>query len=537
MQLALKKVIQTVIQNTKRLASYVYLRNGIYYFQLRIRKNDARQSRYKSGLIRKSLGTGNYMEAVCMARKLWVGYMSEEYDDPRRMDEKFEREGLLYDRGRELNLMYDNLDHYSDEEQEAFNLAIGGGKYSAEFDAEALQFYSDIQAKRGDGCVASQQDIIVTNGMNSVPIKDLVDKFILDNQDSAKPWGKDQLEKYTKELEFFCKQMNYCVVSDLTVSGIKSDYVNKLHKLPAHAHRQKVLKDKSGNLFDTDTLIKLTKENGLSLLSARTYKAKAEKVVAFLRYIIEDLDDVELDSSILKAFNQLKKVKKLKKKRMAFTDDELRLIFNRDEFYKGEWFRKYRWRHWGPLIALYTGARLNEICQLDTEDVIQDKQTGIFYFDIHKKTSVNRVKTEVGHRQVPIHQVLIDLGFLNYVDFQRKSGEKKLFSELTFSERSGWGRKLKDWFNDTYLKRVGVKKVASDKHTTKCFHCFRNTVINYEKQHGLNREVMEEVVGHEAQFKKTSHDDYADLYNLKNRQRELNKVKYDIDVDKIMKWK
>ena len=71
----IRKVIQTVIHSSNKIASYVYLRNRIYYFQLRLPRYDARHHEFKSGLIRKSLKTSNYREAVNKARLLWFENM------------------------------------------------------------------------------------------------------------------------------------------------------------------------------------------------------------------------------------------------------------------------------------------------------------------------------------------------------------------------------------------------------------------------------------------------------------------------------
>ncbi len=53
-------------------------------------------------------------------------------------------------------------------------------------------------------------------------------------------------------------------------------------------------------------------------------------------------------------------------------------------------------------IATYTGMRVSEICNLQQEDIIKDKDTDIYYFNIKKSKSKN------GKRKVPIHKNILD---------------------------------------------------------------------------------------------------------------------------------
>src|SRR6202007_280907 len=90
---------------------------------------------------------------------------------------------------------------------------------------------------------------------------------------------------------------------------------------------------------------------------------------------------------------------------------------------------------WGVLIAFYTGARLNEIAQLQTDDIVQ--QNGIWCFSFSDSGETQRLKNKSSRRVIPIHSKLIELGFLNYV---KKIGKGRLFPELSFHPKDGYGR-------------------------------------------------------------------------------------------------
>jgi len=47
---------------------------------------------------------------------------------------------------------------------------------------------------------------------------------------------------------------------------------------------------------------------------------------------------------------------------------------------------------------------------------------------------------------------------------------------------------------------------------------------------------MEEIVGHEQTVKSNTHDNYANPYNLRLKQKEIDKLKFNINVDKIKAW-
>lgn len=64
-------------------------------------------------------------------------------------------------------------------------------------------------------------------------------------------------------------------------------------------------------------------------------------------------------------------------------------------------------RYWIPLIALYQGMRLEEICQLHLIDIIELE--GIPCFDISEGEG-KKVKTLSSRRKIPIHPTLISLG-------------------------------------------------------------------------------------------------------------------------------
>ncbi len=77
-------------------------------------------------------------------------------------------------------------------------------------------------------------------------------------------------------------------------------------------------------------------------------------------------------------------------------------------------------RPWVMAVALFSGMRQGEVCELEAENV--KRQDGAWFFD------VTAAKSEAGVRRVPVHPELIGLGFLDYV---KAIGSGFLFPGIT----------------------------------------------------------------------------------------------------------
>lgn len=160
---------------------------------------------------------------------------------------------------------------------------------------------------------------------------------------------------------------------------------------------------------------------------------------------------------------------------------------------------------WIPLIALYTGARLNEICQMTTDDIITKE--GVDCFSINDNAGI-RVKTFAGIRIVPIHPALTKMGFLNYVEQRRLDKHNKaqtLFPQFNDNKRDGLSGYFSKWFNRT-LDKVNETISNPDDKLQKhhVFHSFRHTVRTEYRNHGTAEERVEILCGWERDTKSLS---------------------------------
>jgi len=175
--------------------------------------------------------------------------------------------------------------------------------------------------------------------------------------------------------------------------------------------------------------------------------------------------------------------------RQPFTDDHLKLIFNKEYLNKtlnSPSPCKYVF-YWVPLIGLFHGTRLQETSQLHIDDIYpKDK---IWVIDINENTPDKKLKTPSSRRIIPLHQTLIDLGFLEYLHILERKERRRVFHELTLS-RDGYTKNPSRFFNG-YLKYLGIKS-QNNKFD---FHSFRHTCNNCLIQNDVNVEYRNDFLG------------------------------------------
>lgn len=148
---------------------------------------------------------------------------------------------------------------------------------------------------------------------------------------------------------------------------------------------------------------------------------------------------------------------------------------------------------WGVLIALLTGARLNEIFQLRVADVRIVE--GVRVFDIQEITEGNNLKTMSSPRLIPVHETLLNLGLLDYLeDVLSLPNASKLTLLFPFLNRyeQGYGDVPSQRFT-ALLQDLGIHKPRF-----KTFHSMRHTVNQKLKEGRVSREWREMLLGQKS---------------------------------------
>jgi integrase len=214
------------------------------------------------------------------------------------------------------------------------------------------------------------------------------------------------------------------------------------------------------------------------------------------------------------------------------TEDELAAIFG-SEIYtvrakSPAWF-------WLPLLAIYTGARLNELGQLERADVVWDD---IPYLHMTTDTSASddaterrakTLKTSNSKRRVPIHPKLLALGFREY---WASSNDFHLFPDLPHQDLRDNQTPTQDFSRDwgRFLRnKLGVRKGVK-------FHSFRHLFAEVAEDAGVNPKARSVLVGHANEngisvlLGSQMTDNYGSGYGRKSRLQfmldEISKVDY-----------
>jgi integrase len=174
--------------------------------------------------------------------------------------------------------------------------------------------------------------------------------------------------------------------------------------------------------------------------------------------------------------------------RQIFSLDQIGAIISAVTGEPGEYYTK-QYQKWGMLIGVYTGARLNEIAQLELSDVVE--VDGVLSFSINDDGDTKQLKNRSSHRTVPVHPALIRLGFAAYVAALKERGQTRLFPELPYYRKDGYGRNLGRWFNEKLLPRLGFKT------SELVFHSLRHAFVTYLARAGVAESIVSELVGHE----------------------------------------
>lgn len=143
-------------------------------------------------------------------------------------------------------------------------------------------------------------------------------------------------------------------------------------------------------------------------------------------------------------------------------------------------------KFWIPLITLLSGMRLEEICQLRTDDIREEN--GISFFDINDRPP-RQLKNRNAVRRVPIHSDLIQMGFLTYIKTLGK-GSQPAFPALKPGGADGkLGHGFTKWFT-RYRQDIGVYRKNLD------FHSLRHTATTFMHQADISTLVIDHLTGH-----------------------------------------
>jgi integrase len=180
--------------------------------------------------------------------------------------------------------------------------------------------------------------------------------------------------------------------------------------------------------------------------------------------------------------------------RQPWHPEELSLLFGSPIYLRGERPEggKGEAAYWLPLLALFSGARLNELAPMRAEDIKHDTASDVHFMTVIEDDEAGRsVKTETSLRAVPIHLELKRIGFQKFVDHRRQTDgpQARLFPLIQPNSKGNYGAGFSQWFG-RHKRSLGIENESS------VFHSFRHGFKDALRAAGVNEDVNDALTGH-----------------------------------------
>lgn len=218
--------------------------------------------------------------------------------------------------------------------------------------------------------------------------------------------------------------------------------------------------------------------------------------------------------------------------RLPFTETELNTIFKAPVYTgckssaswltKGSYLPSDEGIYWVPLLGLYTGARAGEIIQLNVADVCE--LGGIHYLKITDDGEEQDTKTDSSIREIPLHPVLLDLGFLGFAAKQRRAGNIRLFPEMPKASDGYYSTAYAPRFN-RFLTDLKIK------HNKNSFHSFRHNFEDAALDSLIPEGIVDALQGHSSGGMSKRYG--TGLRKLRVLNIEIQKFHYDLDLSHL----
>lgn len=308
------------------------------------------------------------------------------------------------------------------------------------------------------------------------------------HKQAAKAW-----EPKTKERWDFMLRLMVEAMGDRPINAYTSDdmtaFMEALLRYPANAKKYPTLQ---GLSFQ-----ELIEVNGYERLSEGTVSDHMGRISGFFKWA-KNQPAYHLTHNPAEG-KTIKKVQRIK--RRPFSVAQLVALFSHKNFTSRTFQHPHH--YWLMPLALLTGMRLNEACQLSLADFVKvDGVDVIRCADLEGddeaepggdegSAPMKRRKNVNATRRVPVHAELLRLGLVRWVERQREAGEVQLFPELK-AGRDGHGQGPSKWFG-RYRQACGIK--GDRKYV---FHCFRHAFISARMDHNIAEHRVAAVAGHET---------------------------------------
>lgn len=538
--------------------TYLYQRNGVYYFRLRVRQSN------NDRMTSVSLRTKDRRTAMAHSRHIKAALKAIHADNPKASYE--DMRGHLRDiaewelsTGRSDLFEPDMRDIYRDQYGELGEnltdalasepLSIDQHRYINEAlkvltacmrrieagDSQSLIDYvdrfdgidrQDDQASVSLSVSAPEVKPVVApsaDTTSSVTVARLFEQYEAENAQNWKPATlRENQSSHAALIEIF----------DYLGLGADANTVTRADVLRVRDVLQQLPKNRKQRFKDAPLVDLLGREEKTDCLDVVTINNKyLIKMAAVFKWAVRnDLIKKNMTEGLELKVPQ----RKASEARNAFSTEQVGQLLVAAKSYSQKTSGK-PYHYYVTALAAITGARLNEVAQLQVKDV-RVTEAGTVYIHINEDDSSlpgKSIKNAHSDRCVPLVDgaygfVLAD--FMDLLEARRNANasctsngnDAMVFDGLRLM-KNGYGEQVSKWFNRTLLP-----KVLADRDGL-AFHSFRHTVATQLKQHGVELAYAQAIMGHSSGS--VTYDRYAKEVEVDRLVNVMADVYKDVSLD------
>lgn len=480
--------------------SYIFRRsNGNYYFRHAIPITKRVPSFSGKNEIRKSLNTNNRQEALLKAKKIWIwiitnmNNITSDKEILKFIDDFLNSESGYFKHKEHYNNA-STMRGWSEYYYEQILTIVRAGLF--EYLKPDFSNIDDILTKSEDIEEYHEKNILdkaYNDQLNKLSEpKDKKDPEL--NNDiclNQEHLLSNAINEYLKHYKLSVSELTYneCknillvfldCIGDIDIKQIKqkdlADYRDELRQYPSNKNKKTELIG-----LNFKEVITVTKTHNLDVLKPNSIKKYVSRVSGLFTWFYEmDYTEKHIGQ------NLTKKIKGNTNFREAYSKEQINLLFNANNYRSSISYHLSRF--WIPLIALYTGARIEEIATLRTADIKEVE--GIYCIDINISDE-KKVKTENSIRTIPINNELLQVGLIEYRNEVKKIKKNiYLFPDIVKNNNSNkLSSKIGKW-RSRYLTKLNIKIPSI------VFHSFRNTMSESLRQLETPDADLKGIIGH-----------------------------------------
>ncbi len=265
---------------------------------------------------------------------------------------------------------------------------------------------------------------------------------------------------------------------DLAISALTRAHVESFRDLIAELPKTQYLRRNAAPYRSLESAVTHGRRHGLPVISATTvdHYLSAMKTLAGFAVKLGLIEDNPARG--VRAHTGRRPYSE-RQRRRPFTGSELRRVAAAvDATWPDDDDR--RWLFW---VGAYSGARLEEIAQLDAADI--ENAGGVWVLQI-RDGGGKKIKNYSSLRTVPVHPKLLERGFL---EFCARSPNGRVFAALK-KYKHRWGGLYSRQFSELLRNRAGL----DDRRLV--FHSLRHRFIDACRNAEVPLDVAERLTGH-----------------------------------------